>query len=38
MSYHRWNSSKIMYIINGMILILMLLMIEMFFVNRFNRP
>jgi hypothetical protein len=38
MSYHRRNSSKSMYIVNGIILILMLLMIAIFFVDRFNRP
>jgi ABC-type Na+ transport system ATPase subunit NatA len=38
MSYHRQNSLKSMHIINGIILILMLLMIAMFSVNRFNRP
>jgi hypothetical protein len=38
MSYRRWNSSKSMHIVNGIILILMLLMIAMFSVNRFNRP
>jgi hypothetical protein len=37
MSYHRRNRSKSMLIINGMILILMLLMIAMFSVDRFNR-
>jgi hypothetical protein len=38
MSYHRRDSSKCMHIVNGIILILMLLMIAMFSVNRFNRP
>jgi hypothetical protein len=37
MSYHRRNRSKSMLIINGMILILMLLTIAMFSVDRFNR-
>jgi hypothetical protein len=38
MSYHHRNSSKSMHIVNGIILILMLLMIAMFFVDRFNQP
>jgi hypothetical protein len=38
MSYRRQNNSKGMCIVNDIILILMLLMITMFFVNRFNRP
>jgi hypothetical protein len=37
MSYHRRNSSKNMCIVNDIILILMLLMIAIFFVDRFNR-
>jgi hypothetical protein len=36
MLYHRWNSSKSMCIANGIILILMLLTIAMFFVDMFN--
>jgi hypothetical protein len=38
MLYHRRNISKSMYIVNGTILILMLLMIAMFSVDKFNRP
>jgi hypothetical protein len=34
---HHWNNSKSMHVINGIILILMLLMIAMFFVDKFNR-
>jgi hypothetical protein len=37
MSCHRRNNSKSMYIVNGKILILMLLMIAMFSIDRFNR-
>jgi hypothetical protein len=37
MSYHRRNNSKSMLITNGIILILMLLTIAMFFIDRFNR-
>jgi hypothetical protein len=36
MSYHRRNRSKSIHIVNGIILILMLLMIVMFSVDRFN--
>jgi hypothetical protein len=38
MSYRRQNRSKSMLIVNVIILILMLLMIGMFSVNRFNQP
>jgi hypothetical protein len=38
MLYHHQNSYKNMHIINGIILILMLPMIAMFFVIRFNQP
>jgi hypothetical protein len=38
MSYHRGNSSKSMHIVNDIILILMLLMIAIFSVDKFNRP
>jgi hypothetical protein len=38
MSYHHQNSSKSIPIINDIILILMLLTIAMFSVDRFNRP
>jgi hypothetical protein len=38
MSYHRRNSSRNMHIVNGIILILMLLMIAMSSVDRFNQP
>jgi hypothetical protein len=37
MSYRRRSSSKSMRIVNGIILILMLLMIAIFSVDRFNR-
>jgi flagellar biogenesis protein FliO len=37
MSYHRQNSSKSMHIVNSIILILMLLMIAIFTVDRFNQ-
>jgi hypothetical protein len=36
MSYLHWNSSESMCIVNGIILILMLLMIAMFSIDRFN--
>jgi hypothetical protein len=38
MSYRRWNNLKSMHIANGIILILILLMIAMFFIDMFNRP
>jgi hypothetical protein len=38
MSYHRRNSSKSMLITNEIILILMVLTITIFFVDKFNRP
>jgi hypothetical protein len=38
MSYHCRNSSKNMRIVNGIILILILIMIAMFSVDRFNQP
>jgi hypothetical protein len=38
MSYHRRNSSRSMHIVNGIILILMLLTIATFSVDRFNQP
>jgi hypothetical protein len=38
MAYHRRNNSKSMLIVNGIILILMLLTIAMFSVDRFNWP
>jgi hypothetical protein len=37
-SYRRRNSSKSMHIVNGIILILLLLTIAMFSVDRFNQP
>jgi hypothetical protein len=37
-SYRRWNISKSIRIVNGIISILMLLTIAMLSVNRFNRP
>jgi predicted nucleic acid-binding Zn ribbon protein len=37
MSYDRWNNSKSMLIVNDMILILMLLMIAIFSVDRLNQ-
>jgi hypothetical protein len=38
MSYRHRNSSKSVHIVSGIILILMLLMIAMFFIDRFNQP
>jgi hypothetical protein len=37
MSYHRWNNLKSMLIVSGIIIILMLLMIAIFSVDRFNQ-
>jgi hypothetical protein len=37
-SYHHRNSSKCMHTVNGIILILMQLMIEIFSVDKFNWP
>jgi hypothetical protein len=38
MLYRRRNNSKSMHIVNGIVLILMLLMIAMFSIDRFNQP